>query len=78
MVLWDYHTTCKILTGQTPFRLVYRQEFVMSMEYIIPSLKIVVITKMEDVGVVEERLSQLVQLVQLEEYRFFASYHQGV
>ena len=33
----------------------------MSLEYIVPSLRIVVITKMTDPDAVEERLSQLVQ-----------------
>ena len=45
------------------------------MEYIVPSLSIVVITEMTDVGVVEERLSQLLQL---EEYHFVAGYDQNV
>ena len=27
-VLWAYHTTCKWLTGQTPFKLVYGEEAV--------------------------------------------------
>ena len=36
-VLWAYKTTCKKLTGHTPFILVYGQEVVMPMEYIIPS-----------------------------------------
>lgn len=37
-VLRAYGTTCKKLTRQTPFRLVYGIEAVMPMEYIVPSL----------------------------------------
>ena len=70
-----YHITCKNLTGQTPFRLVYGQEAFIPLEYIVPSLKIVVIIEMTNVGTIEERLSQLVQL---EEDSFLADYHQFV
>ena len=28
VVLWAYHTTCKRLTGHTPFRLVYGKEVI--------------------------------------------------
>ena len=47
----------------------------MLMEYTAPSLKITVITEMAYVGVVEERL---LQLVQLEEDHFVTGYHQSV
>lgn len=74
-VLWAYQTTCKKLTGKTPFRLVYGIEAVMAMEYIVPSLHIAVLTGMTDRGALEERLAQLDEL---EEERFLAGFHQQV
>ena len=59
MVLWAYHIACKILTRQNPFRLVYGQEDIVPIEYILPSIRIVMITKITDVGAVEEILLQL-------------------
>ena len=56
-VLWAYQMTCEKLTGQTPFRLVYGVEVVMSMEYIMPSLCIVVLIGMMDCEALEERLT---------------------
>jgi len=67
-----YETTCKKLTGQTPFRLVYGVEDVMPMEYIMPTLCIVAFTGMLDCGALEE---QLAQLMELEEDRFLARFH---
>ena len=64
-----------MLTGETPFRLVYGQEFVIPMEYIIPSLIVAVITEMIDVDVVNERL---LQLIHLEEECFIVGFHQNV
>jgi len=74
-MLWAYRTTCKKLTGHTPFRLAYGQEDVMPMEYIIPSLKIAVLTDMAE----EETVSEIVvNLVELEEDRFIAGFHQQI
>ena len=56
-VLWAYRTTCKKLTGHTPFSLVYGQEAVMAMEYIIPSLRISQITEMADTYMMNEILA---------------------
>ena len=60
---------------QTPFKFVYDLETVVSMEYLVPILRIVTFTDMDDTGVVQERLAQLIEL---EEDRFIAGFHQQV
>jgi len=57
VVLWDYRTTCKKLTMQTPFKLVYGLKVVVSMEYLVPSLRIVIFTNMDDTSAIKERLA---------------------
>jgi hypothetical protein len=59
----------------TPFNLVYGLEVVVPMEYLVLSLRIATFTDMDDTGTVRERLSQLVEL---EEDRFIAGFHQQV
>jgi hypothetical protein len=55
--------------------LVYGLEVVVPMKYLVPSLRIVSFIDMDDIGVVRERLAQLVEL---EEDRFIAGFHQQV
>jgi hypothetical protein len=55
-VLWAYKTTSKKLTGQTPFWLVYGQEAIMPMEFILPILRIATINDLFDTGAIEEIL----------------------
>ncbi len=61
--------------GQTPFRLVYGTKVVMPMEYIVPSLRMVVLTGMMDHEALEESLTQLEEL---EEERLLAGLPQQV
>jgi transposase InsO family protein len=61
-VLWAYRITCKKLTMQTPFKLVYSLEAVVPMEYLVPSLGISSFIDMDDTNVVQERLAQLVEI----------------
>jgi hypothetical protein len=74
-VLWAYRTTCKKLTMHTPFKLVYGLEVVVPMEYLVPSLRITSFTDMDDPSVVQERFAQLVEF---QENRFIARFHQQV
>jgi transposase InsO family protein len=75
VVLWAYQTTCKNLTTQTPFKLVYGLEAVVPMEYFVPSLRIAAFIGMDDTIIVQDRLAHLMEL---EEYRFIAGFHQQV
>jgi hypothetical protein len=61
-VLWAYITTCKKLTIMKPFKLVYGLKAFVSMEYLVPSLRIPTFTDMDDTSVFQERLVQLVEL----------------
>jgi hypothetical protein len=51
-VLWAYRTTCKKMTMETPFKLVYGLEAVVPMEYLVPRLRITTFIGMDDTGVV--------------------------
>jgi hypothetical protein len=75
VLLWAYRTTCKKLTMQTSFKLVYGLEVVVPIEYLVPRLIIASFKDMDDIGVVQERLAQLVEL---EEDRFIVGFHQQV
>jgi hypothetical protein len=74
-VLWAYITTCKKITGKTPFILVYGKEEIVPLEYLIPSLHIVAITEMTKRGIVHEILAQLMEL---EEDIIIFGFHQEV
>jgi hypothetical protein len=72
VIIWAYRTTCKKITGQTPFRMVYGQEVVAPLDYLIPSMCIEEITEMTERGAVQERLAQLMEL---EEDRIITRFH---
>jgi hypothetical protein len=58
-----------------PFKLVYGQEAVVPLEFLVPSLCIEAITHMTERGTVQERLNQLMTM---EEDRILAGFHQQV
>jgi hypothetical protein len=72
IVLWAYRTTCKTLTCHTPFKLVYGQEAIVPLEFLIPSLHVAAITHMIERGTIQERLNQLLSM---EEDQILAGLH---
>jgi transposase InsO family protein len=52
VVLWAYTTICKKLTEHTPFRMVYGQEVVVPLEFLVPSLRVAAIANMTGLGAV--------------------------
>jgi hypothetical protein len=74
-VLWAYRTTCKKLTGKTPFILVYGKEAVVPLEFLVPSLCIATIKNMTERGTVQERIRPLMIM---EEDRILEGFHQEV
>jgi hypothetical protein len=63
------------MTGHTPFMLVYGQEAVVPLEFLIPSLCVAAITQMTKRGAIQERLNQLLSM---EEDQILVGFHQEV
>ena len=52
------------MTGHTPFKLVYGQEAVVPLEFLVPSLRIEAITQMTEQITIQERLNKLLSMEQ--------------
>jgi hypothetical protein len=74
-VLLAYKTTCKKLTRKTHFILVYGQEAIVPLEYLIPSLCISIIIDMIERGAKRKILAQLMEL---EEDWIIVGFHREV
>lgn len=70
--LMAYRTSTRTSTGATPYSLVYGNEAVLPAEIEIPSLRVLMETKLEDAEWVKERYDQLCLL---DEKRLAAVYH---
>jgi hypothetical protein len=61
-ILCAYNTTSRKLIGKTPFILVYGQEAVVPLEFLVSSLSVATITNMKKKDAIKDRLSQLMEM----------------
>ena len=71
--LWGYRTTERVSTGATPFSLTYGMEVVLPVELEIPSLRVIMENRVDEIDWVEARYAELILL---DEKRLIAVYHQ--
>ena len=71
--LWGYRTTERVSTRATPFSLTYGIEVVLPVELEIPSLRVIMENRVDEVDWVEARYAELALL---DEKRLKAAYHQ--
>ena len=71
--LWGYRTTERVSTGATSFSLTYGMEAVLPVELEIPSLRVIMENRVNEVDWIEARY---VELALLDERRLKAAYHQ--
>jgi transposase InsO family protein len=74
-VLWAYRMTCKNLKWHTPFKLIYDQEVVVLLEFLVPILRVASIIEIIERDAIQERLNQLLAM---EEERILERFHQQV
>lgn len=61
-VLWAYRTTYKVTIGQTSFQLMFGQEAVVPVEFMVSSLRIAIDNRLGDMESLRERLYALNKL----------------
>lgn len=62
IVLWVYHNTCKKITKNTPFILVYSKEVVIMLNFVVPRFFISIYTRMIDDKSLQNRMNELMEL----------------
>ena len=70
--LWGYHTTEKVSTRATSFSLTYGMEVALPVELEIPSLRVIMENRVDEVNWVETRYAELALL---DEKRLKVAYH---
>ena len=72
MLIWAYHTTCKVLMTHTPFNLFYQKEMVTPLEYLTLGLHISIDSQMLDAQKLQEHLDMFIYL---EDHHYLVVYH---
>ncbi|KAK2372840.1 hypothetical protein QL285_073931 [Trifolium repens] len=71
-ILWSYHTTVQSSTGETPFKMVYGTDAMISVEIDTPSWRRETTTTAENKAALEENLDLLEEIKEAAHFREFA------